>query len=116
MMLRPIALDGDDHPLGRIDVDVLAESANRRKSAAVDAGRPVWQRPPRVAVSPGDSRHQPTEGGGRAVGLAGEIAPAGRHDPPATKGFTVLHHQQAEAAEVAQARADAGPAQLLTIL
>src|SRR5262245_586634 len=101
MMLRPMALDGDDHSLGRIDVDVLAESANRTKSAAVDTGRPVRQRPPLVAVSRDAARHQPTEGGGGAVGLAGEIAPTGRQDPSATERLAVLQHQLAEAADVA---------------
>jgi len=51
-------------------------------------------------------KHQPTEGGGRAVGLAGEIAPAERQNPSATERLAVLQHQLAEAADVAQARAE----------
>src|SRR5215831_11986898 len=61
-------------------------------------------------------KHQPTEGGGRAVGLAGEIAPAERQNPSATERLAVLQHQLAEAADVAQARADAKPAPLQTTL
>jgi hypothetical protein len=57
-----------------------------------------------VAVSREAARHQPTEGGGRAVGLAGEITPAGRQHPAAIERLAV---QLAEAADVAQACADA---------
>src|SRR4029079_1385224 len=43
IMLLPRALDGNDHPLGRVHVDVLAEGANRHEGAAVDAGWSVRQ-------------------------------------------------------------------------
>jgi hypothetical protein len=79
----------------------------------VDAGRPVRQCPPLVAVPRAGAGHQSTEGGGRAIGLTGEIAPAGRQDPPATERRAVLQHQLAEAADVAQARADASPPAML---
>src|SRR5689334_6897101 len=106
-MLRPGTLDGDNHLLGRVDVDILAVGPECEKGAGVNAGWPVRQCPPLVAVSAGAARHQPAERGGRAVGLAGEIAPAGRQDTPATERSAILQHQLAEAADVAQARADA---------
>ena len=59
---------------------------------------------------PGGAWRQLTEGGGRAVGPAGEIAPAGRQDPSAIESFAVLEDQLAETADVAEARADAKPA------
>src|SRR4051812_30851465 len=99
-MPGPGALDGDDHLLGRMDVDVLAEGTERHESAGVDAGRPVRQGPPLVAVPHAAARLQLAEGGWCAVGLAGEIAPAGRQDAPATESFAVLQHQLAEAANV----------------
>jgi hypothetical protein len=83
MMLTPRALDDSDHLRGRMHVDVLAEDADRQKGAGVDAGRPVRQHPPLVAVSHGVAGNEPTEARGRAVGLAGEIAPSGRQDPVA---------------------------------
>src|SRR5205085_8754792 len=98
-MLAPRALDDRDDPGGWMDVDVLAEAAARKKGAGVDAGRPVRLRPPLVAVSQGGAGHEPTEGGGRAVGLSREIAPAGRQYPSATERFAVLQHQLAETAE-----------------
>ena len=64
IMLLPRALDGNDHPLGRVHVDVLAEGANRHEGAAVDAGWSVRQHPPLVTVSQGVGRHQPAEGVG----------------------------------------------------
>jgi hypothetical protein len=67
-MLAPRTMHGNDHPLGRIDVDVLAASADRRKGATVDAGRHVRQCPPLVAVSRGGAGHEPTECGRRAGG------------------------------------------------
>src|SRR5262245_54583142 len=112
LMLTPRALDGNDHLLDRIDVDVLAEGADRQKGAAVGC-RPAWAA---AAVSRGAAPHQPTEGGGRAVGLAGEIAPAGRQDPSANKRLAVLRHQLAEAADIAQTRAGAKSAPLQTAL
>jgi hypothetical protein len=39
IMLAPRALDDSDHLRGRMDVDVLAEGADRHKGAGVDAGR-----------------------------------------------------------------------------
>src|SRR5882757_662437 len=110
--LTPRALDYDDHLLGWIDEDELAKGASRRKGTVVDAARQRRHRPPVVAVSRRRTGHEPAEGSGRAVGLSGEIAPAGRQDPSATERFAVLQHQLAEAAKVAQARADAKPAQL----
>src|SRR5712691_2098528 len=111
LRLTPRALDCDDHLLGRIDEDDLAKDAIRRKGTVVDAARQVRHRPPVVAVSHRRTGHEPTEASGGAVGLSGEIAPAGRQDPSATESFAVLKHQLAEAAEVAQARTDAKPAQ-----
>ena len=93
VMLTPRALDDSDHPRGRMDVDVLAEAAARKKSAGVDAGRPVRHRPPVVTVSPGGAGREPAEGGGRAVGLASEIAPAGRQRPSATERLAVFQNQ-----------------------
>ena len=84
LRLTPRALDCDDHLLGRIDEDDLAKGAIRRKGTVVDAARQGWRRPPVVAVSRRRTGHEPTEGGGRAVGLSGEIAPAGRQDPSAS--------------------------------
>src|SRR5262245_2515553 len=80
LMLTPRALDGNDHLLGRMDVNVLAEGAERQKGAGVDAGRPVRQHPPLVAVSHGGAGHEPTEARGRAAGLwpARSRQPGGR--------------------------------------
>ena len=72
----PRALDDCDHLGGRMDVDVLAEGPARQKSAGVDAGRQMRQRPPVVAVSQWGAGHEPAEGGWLAVGLANEIGPA----------------------------------------
>src|SRR3712207_7833501 len=65
------------------------------------------RRPPRSTLFPYTTlfrSRQSAEGGGRAVGLAGEIAPAGRQDASAVGRFAVLQHQLAEAADVAQDR------------
>src|ERR1700722_13165386 len=99
VVLSPSAVDGHDHLLGRVDVDVLTEGADRRKGAGVDAGRTMRQHPPLVAVSRRDIGPEPTEAGGRAVGLAGQIAPAGRQHAPTIERFAVVQHQQAEAAD-----------------
>src|SRR5689334_4504896 len=53
LMVRPGALDDDDDLLGRMDVNELAEGTGGQEGAGVDAGRPVRQRPPLVAIPPG---------------------------------------------------------------
>src|SRR5260370_4540213 len=49
--LTPRALECNDHLLGRIDEDELAEDAIRRRGTVVDAARQGRYRPPVIAVS-----------------------------------------------------------------
>ncbi|HEY0651203.1 MAG TPA: hypothetical protein VGD44_25165 [Phenylobacterium sp.] len=116
--LAPRALDYRNHLLGRIDVDALAEGAQGQERSGVEAARErrARQGPPVVAVPRRTADHKSTERGRRAVGLAGEIAPACRQDPPTVESLAIFQHQQAEAADVAQAGADTHPTQLQTIL